>query len=96
MHPNPDDEFSDPDVGPNESIVEKYVQEALDNLKVEADSFDGLLADYMKAKKAKVLWFDTDLGPESVKEIWVEKPGKETTVTGDGYSRINVHYDKKK
>ena len=40
MHPNPDDEFSDPDVGPNESIVEKYVQEALDNLKVEADSFD--------------------------------------------------------
>ena len=40
MHPNPDDEFSDPDVGPNESIVEKYVQEALDNLKVDADSFD--------------------------------------------------------
>ena len=40
MHPNPDDEFSDSDVGPNESIVEKYVQEALDNLKVEADSFD--------------------------------------------------------
>ena len=38
---------------------------------------------FQKAKKAKVLWFDTDLGPESVKEIWVEKPGKETTVTLD-------------
>lgn len=40
LHPNPDDEFSDPDVGPNESIVEQYVQEAMHNLEVEADSFD--------------------------------------------------------
>ena len=40
MHPNPDDEFSDPDVGPNESIVEMYVQDALKNLEAEADSFD--------------------------------------------------------
>ena len=40
MHPNPEDEFCDPDVGPNESIVEKYVDEARSNLKSGADSFD--------------------------------------------------------
>ena len=40
MHPNPEDEFCDPDVGPNESIVEKYVDEARSNLESGADSFD--------------------------------------------------------
>ena len=40
MHPNPEDEFCDPEVGPNESIVEDYVDEARSNLECGADSFD--------------------------------------------------------
>ena len=40
MHPNPEDEFCDPEVGPNESIVEDYVEEATKNLVCGADSFD--------------------------------------------------------
>lgn len=40
MHPNPEDEFCDPDVGPNELIVEKYVDEARRNLECGEDSFD--------------------------------------------------------
>ena len=40
MHPNPEDEFCDPDVGPNESIVEQYVEEAMKNLECGTDSFD--------------------------------------------------------
>ena len=40
MHPNPEDEFCDPDVGPNESIVEKYLDEARSNLQAGEDSFD--------------------------------------------------------
>ena len=40
MHPNPEDEFCDPEVGPNESIVEDYVDVAKSNLECGADSFD--------------------------------------------------------
>ncbi len=29
------------------------------------------------AKKAKVLWYDTDKGPGSVKEVWINKPSGE-------------------
>ena len=27
LHPNPDDEFCDPAIGPSDSIISKYVQE---------------------------------------------------------------------
>lgn len=40
MHPNPEDEFCDPDVGPNEEIVERYVDEARGNLEAGTESFD--------------------------------------------------------
>ena len=40
MHPNPEDEFCDPDVGPNEEILERYVDEARENLEAGADSFE--------------------------------------------------------
>lgn len=40
MHPNPEDEFCDPDVGPNEGIVERYVDEARDDLEAGVESFD--------------------------------------------------------
>ena len=32
MHVNPDDEFSDPKVGPSEEIVERYIDEARSDL----------------------------------------------------------------
>ena len=40
MHPNPEDEFCDPDVGPNERILEDYMEIAQQNLMVGVDSFD--------------------------------------------------------
>ena len=40
MHPNPEDEFCDPDVGPNEEILERYVDEDRENLEAGADSFE--------------------------------------------------------
>lgn len=40
MHPNPEDEFCDPDVGPNEEILERYVDEARENLEAGAVSFE--------------------------------------------------------
>lgn len=40
MHANPDDEFSNPDVGPNEDIVEKYMEEARKDLEVNELSFN--------------------------------------------------------
>lgn len=40
MHPNPEDEFCDPDVGPSEQIVEEYVLKAQKNLMAGVDSFD--------------------------------------------------------
>ena len=40
MHPNPEDEFCDPDVGPNERILEDYIEIAQHNLRDGADSFD--------------------------------------------------------
>ena len=40
MHPNPDDEFSNPAVGANEKIVEKYVKEAMDTIVVGGTCFE--------------------------------------------------------
>lgn len=40
MHPNPEDEFCDPDVGLNERILEDYMEIAQQNLMAGADSFD--------------------------------------------------------
>lgn len=40
MHPNPEDEFCDPDVGPNEGILEDYIEIAQQNLMAGTDSFD--------------------------------------------------------
>ena len=40
MHPNPEDEFCDPDVGPNERILEDYIEMAQKNLIAGVDSFD--------------------------------------------------------
>ncbi len=39
MHANPDDEFCDPNVGANESIVEKYVNEAEKTLEDGGECF---------------------------------------------------------
>ena len=40
MHPNPEDEFCDPDVGPNEEILEDYIEIAQKNLTAGVDSFN--------------------------------------------------------
>lgn len=40
MHANPDDEFCDPKIGANESIVEKYVNEAEATLKDGGECFE--------------------------------------------------------
>ena len=40
MHPNPEDVFCDPDVGPNDEIVENYIEIAKKNLINGTDSFD--------------------------------------------------------
>jgi hypothetical protein len=40
MHANPDDDFVNPKVGPNEEIVEKYLEEARRNMEMGAMSFD--------------------------------------------------------
>lgn len=40
MHANPDDDFVNPKVGPNEEIIEKYIEEARRDMEMEAMSFD--------------------------------------------------------
>ncbi|MCR5810490.1 MAG: ParB/Srx family N-terminal domain-containing protein [Lachnospiraceae bacterium] len=40
MHVNPDDDFVNPKVGPNEEIIEKYIEEARRDMEMEAMSFD--------------------------------------------------------
>ena len=40
MHPNPEDEFCDPAVGPNEKIIEKYIREARRDIECGSESFD--------------------------------------------------------
>lgn len=39
MHPNPEDEFSNPDVGPNEEILERYMEEAMKDMEANEISF---------------------------------------------------------
>ncbi len=40
MHANPDDDFVNPNIGPNEEILEKYIEEAKRNLQMGEMSFD--------------------------------------------------------
>lgn len=40
MHVNPDDEFSNPKVGPSDEIVERYIEEARKDMEAGALSFD--------------------------------------------------------
>lgn len=40
MHANPDDDFSNPKVGPNEEIVDKYIEEAQQNMMSGVTSFE--------------------------------------------------------
>lgn len=40
LHPNPEDEFCDPDVVPNERILENYMEIAQQKLMVGEDCFD--------------------------------------------------------
>ena len=40
MHANPDDDFSNPKVGPNEEIVDKYIEEAQQNMMSGMTSFE--------------------------------------------------------
>lgn len=40
MHANPDDDFVNPKVGPNEEIIEKYIEEARQDMEMGAMSFD--------------------------------------------------------
>lgn len=40
MHANPDDDFVNPKVGPNEEIIEKYIEEARRDMEMGAMSFD--------------------------------------------------------
>ena len=40
MHANPDDDFCNPKVGPNEEIVDKYIEEARRDMEVGEMSFD--------------------------------------------------------
>lgn len=40
MHANPDDDFVNPNIGPNEEILEKYIEEAKRNLQMGEVSFD--------------------------------------------------------
>ena len=40
MHVNPDDDFVNPKVGPNEEIIEKYIEEARQDMEMGAMSFD--------------------------------------------------------
>ena len=40
MHANPDDDFVSPNIGPNEEILEKYIEEAKRNLQMGEMSFD--------------------------------------------------------
>ena len=40
MHANPDDDFVNPKVGPNEQIIEKYIEEAKHDMMAEEMSFD--------------------------------------------------------
>lgn len=40
LHANPDDDFCNPKVGPNEEIVDKYIEEARRDMEVGEMSFD--------------------------------------------------------
>lgn len=40
MHANPDDDFSNPKVGPNEEIVDMYIEEAQKNMVSGVTSFE--------------------------------------------------------
>ena len=40
LHPNPKDDFCNPAVGPNEGIVEDYIEEAVSDMEAGAVSFD--------------------------------------------------------
>ena len=40
MHANPDDDFVNPKVGPNEQIIEKYIEEAKQDMMAGEMSFD--------------------------------------------------------
>ena len=40
MHANPDDDFVNPNIGSNEEILEKYIEEAKRNLQMGEMSFD--------------------------------------------------------
>lgn len=40
MHANPDDDFVNPKVGPNEEIIEIYIEEARRDMEMGAMSFD--------------------------------------------------------
>ena len=40
MHVNPDDDFVNPKVGPNEEIVDHYIEEATSDMEVGEMSFD--------------------------------------------------------
>ena len=40
MHANPDDDFVNPKVGPNEQIIEKYIEEAKHDMMAGEMSFD--------------------------------------------------------
>ena len=40
IHANPDDDFVNPKVGPNEEIIEKYIEEARRDMEMGAMSFD--------------------------------------------------------
>ena len=86
MHPNPDDEFSDPDFGPNESIVEMYVQDALKNLEAEADSFDDpIMVAKMQAGDYMIInghhrWAAAIIVKLTRVRVVIANPGKENLV----------------
>lgn len=40
MHANPDDDFSNPEIGPNEEIIDKYIEEAQKDMICDTTSFD--------------------------------------------------------
>ncbi len=52
MHPNPDDEFSMANIGPNEKIIQKYCQEAVECLR-EGNNF-GIYPEPIIVEKMKV------------------------------------------
>ena len=49
LHPNPDDEFAEPSIGPNESVISKYMEEIKEDQRWQQEIFSGpILVQKMK------------------------------------------------